>query len=41
MLRKKRAMKKEPFSGLVDYVMILIKDPFVKNEKSTIDVLIS
>ena len=31
----------EPCPGLVDYVMIWIKEPFIKNEKSTIDVLIS
>ena len=27
--------------GLVDYVMIWIKEPFIKNEESTKDVLIS
>ena len=30
----------EPCSGLVNYVMIWIKEPFIKNEKSKIDVLI-
>ena len=31
----------EPCPGLVDYVMIWIIEPFIKNEKSTKDVLIS
>ena len=31
----------EPCPGLVDYVMIWTKEPFIKNEKSAIDVLIS
>ena len=31
----------EPCPGLVDYVMVWIKEPFIKNEKSTLDVLIS
>ena len=34
-------IKFEPCPGLVDYVMVLIKEPFIKNEKSTIDVSIS
>ena len=32
---------KEPYQGLVDYAMIGTKEPFIKNEKSTLDVLIS
>ena len=31
----------EPCPGSVDYVMIWMKEPFLKNEKSIIDVLIS
>ena len=31
----------EPCLGLADYVMIWTKEPFIKNEKSIIDVLIS
>ena len=30
-----------PCPGLLDYIMVWIKEPFIKNEKSTIDVLIS
>ena len=29
----------EPYPGLVNYVMVWIKEPFIKNEKPTIDVL--
>ena len=35
------ALLSEPCPGLVDYVMIWIKEPFIKNEKSTIDLLIT
>ena len=35
------SVKREPCPGLVDYVMIWTKELFIKNEKSTIDVLIS
>ena len=33
--------EEEPCPGLDDHVMIWTKEPFIKNEKSTIDVLIS
>ena len=34
------SFKKEGCPGLVDYVMITIKEPFIKNEESTKDVFI-
>ena len=37
----KVGQKIELCPGLVNYVMVWIKEPFKKNEKSTIDVLIS
>ena len=33
-------LKIEPCPGLMDYVIIWIEEPFIKNEKSTIDNLI-
>ena len=34
------AWRVEPCPGLVDYVMIWIKESFIKNEKSTIDIYV-